>query len=201
MACQNVKIYNNTCYGNSLDSSGTHSKFAEIAVGAFEDNLNDNVLIKNNIAQATQVTAYAIYLDSHASKASGLTITTNDWYASATNWYFWSLSGGNDLATWNALTGVGTDLNSDPLVASAASGDLTLQQGSPCVDVGADLGPSFSTALLPGSSWPANVITGDQYKTGQWWEIGAYLFRDGGPTAPPPTPAPTATVRKHLPRR
>ena len=188
---KNVKIYNNTCYGNVLNSNGTRTYLGEIAVGAREDGLNANVEIKNNVAHATKANTHAIYLDSHAYKASGLSIANNDWHANATNWYFWNNGGGNDLATWNALTGVDRDSNADPLFTNAAGGDFTLQATSPCIDAGADLGPAYSTALMPGSSWPSNVLTGDQYATGQWWEIGAYLFTGGG--SPPGTPTPTPT--------
>jgi PKD repeat protein len=64
---------------------------------------------------------------------------------------------------------------------------------SPCIDAGADLGPSYSTALMPGSSWPSHVLTGDQYRTGQRWEIGAYLFPAAAPPPGSPTPTPTPT--------
>ena len=194
---KNVKVYNNTCYGNTLNSSGTRTTLAEIGVGASEDGRNANVEIKNNVVHATEANAQAIYLDEHAYKAPGLSITNNDWHAVATNWYFWNNGWGNDLATWNALTGVGTDWNSDPLFANGAGGDFTLQATSPCIDAGTDLGPSYSTALLPGSSWPGNVQTGNQYSTGQWWEMGAYLFTGTVPGTPTPTPTigvpPTAT--------
>jgi len=36
-------------------------------------------------------------------------------------------------------------------------------------------------------------VTGDQYSTGQWWEIGAYLFPDVERPPGSPTPTPTST--------
>jgi hypothetical protein len=69
-----------------------------------------------------------------------LDITNNAWYSTGTNWYEWNTTPGNNLTTWNALTGVGTDLNSDPLYTDKASNDFTLQYNSPCVDTGTDVG-------------------------------------------------------------
>ena len=150
----NITIYGNTCYGNSLDSSVTHTQWGEIIVGADADNLNTNIIVKNNVAYAVGTNSVAIKFDSHAYKATGLDVTNNCWYSSGTNFYFWNATAGNNLTTWNALTGIGTDLNSDPLFTNAAGGDFTLQAGSPCIDAGVDLGTTYQMALAPGSTWP-----------------------------------------------
>jgi hypothetical protein len=97
-------------------------------------------------------------------------------------------------AAWEAAYGGRAySVETDPKLTNPAGGDFTLQATSPCIDAGADLGPAYSTALMPGSSWPSNVLTGDQYGTGQWWEIGAYLFTGTGPPPGTPTPTPTPT--------
>ena len=83
------------------------------------------------------------------------------------------------------------DVTADPKFTDASSADFTLQASSAANDAGADLGSTHKTALMPTASWPEDVTTGDQYSTGQWWEIGAYLFPDAGP--PPGTPIPTLT--------
>jgi parallel beta-helix repeat protein len=192
-----ANIYNNTVYGNNQDFYGLVTTKSEMGVDAFGPGEVSNIVIRNNVVQATEANTYAIYLGPNAYSSSGLSIGNNNWYAAAANWYFWNKTGGKNLATWNALTGGGTDLNSDPLFAAAVGGDFALQAGSPCIDAGADVGSSYSTALMPGSSWPNKVLTGDQRDTGLWWEIGAYLFQERGPAISPPAP----TVRKHLPRR
>ena len=193
-------ICNNTLYGNGTGGASA-DRAAGISVGASGNGAVNNITITNNVVYANQTGSYAVYMDSGSYNSSGLIITNNDWYSTQANWYYWNNAGGNIPAVWNALTGVGTDLNRDPLFTNAASDDFTLHPDSPCIDAGADLGPSYSTALIPGASWPQNVLTGDQYKTGRWWEIGAFLFPEGRPSTPPPTPAPTPTVRKHLPKR
>ncbi len=133
-----VNIYNNAIYGNCLNSGGALTSKYEIHIGASGAGEVSNINIKNNIARAMQGNTYAIGLDSKTYDSSGLSITNNLWYSSATNWYFWNATGGNNLATWNALTGVGTDLNSDPLFVSAS--DFHLQASSPCINAGVDVG-------------------------------------------------------------
>jgi parallel beta-helix repeat protein len=126
-------IYNNTCYGNMQDSYTSHSLWAEIhLVGA----LTDNVLLKNNIAQATKANTYAVYVEGTVYDNT-IDITNNIWYAAATNWYFWNDGGGNNLGTWNALTGVGTDINSNPQFISTTN--YYLRAGSPAINAGANV--------------------------------------------------------------
>jgi len=173
--CHDNAIYNNTLYGNCTNAAIGHLGEIQVRSLAADDIYNN--IIKNNVAVATEANTYAIYLDSLSYDQDGLEITNNDWYAAATNWYFWNASGGNNLATWNALTGVGTDLNSDPLFTNAAGGDFTLQAGSPCIEAGVNLGPDYSEQLVAGSTWPDAVETIDWHKTGGVPDIGAYDYR------------------------
>ena len=129
-----INVYNNTVYGNCLNSSGELTNKTEIKVIDTSIGESSYVVIKNNAVQATQANTYAIWLNATTYGMTGLDITNNDWYASATNWYFWNATGGNNLTTWNALTGVGTDLNSDPLFVSAT--DFHLLAGSPAQNAG-----------------------------------------------------------------
>ena len=85
------------------------------------------------------------------------------------------------------------DVTANPMFTGASGADFTLQAGSAAVDAGADLGSTHKTALMPAASWPEDVITGDQYSAGQWWEVGAYLFTAGGAGSPTPTPTPAIT--------
>jgi len=135
--CQNTTIYNNVSYGNIQESNRTIK--AEYLFWGSETRTED-AYMKNNIGHATSAYTYAIYVLDDVVGSSGLDITNNCWYASATNWYYWDSGGGNVLATWNALTGVGTDFNTDPLMTDPANGDFTLQPNSPCIDAGVDVG-------------------------------------------------------------
>jgi len=58
----------------------------------------------------------------------------------ATGYYAYVGAVSKTLAEWNAIVGVGTDLNADPLFVDAAGGDFHLQPNSPCVDTGTDVG-------------------------------------------------------------
>jgi len=91
--------------------------------------------------------------------------------------------------TWERAYGGPThSVRADPLLVNAANGDFTLQAWSPAIDAGEDLTSTYSTGLMPGTSWPSDVVTGDQYQEGSWWEIGAFLFpagSNGNPTAAP----------------
>jgi len=60
----------------------------------------------------------------------------------------------------------------DPLL----NPDVTLTSSSPAIDAGAYIGASFDKALLPGSSWPSNVVAIDPYMDGTGQEIGAYVY-------------------------
>jgi hypothetical protein len=171
-----INLYNNTAYGNNLDFHSLLTIFAELPIRGSAPGNVSNIVVKNNAMQATEANTYAVYLDANTYGSSGLSITNNCWYAAATNWYFWNATGGNNLATWNALTGVGTDLNSDPAFTNAAGGDFTLAGTSPCRDAGVNLGAAYDDTLMPGSLWPADVILGDQDEHGPGWEIGAYIF-------------------------
>jgi parallel beta-helix repeat protein len=123
-----TEIYNNIVYGNVQNSSLTVK--AEIALLGTVADLS-TAIVKNNIAQATSANTYAIYIDAYTYNNT-LDITNNDWYSAATSWYFWNDAAGNTLSTWNALTGVGTDLNTNPLLTAT----YKLGPGSPAIDAG-----------------------------------------------------------------
>jgi len=98
-----------------------------------------------------------------------LTITNNIWYRPSGNWYFWNATGGATLATWNALTGVGTDLNSDPLFVSTSTPDFRLRSGSRAINAGVSVGLS--------SDYAGNTVP---YLGGNV-DIGAYEYQYGNP--------------------
>ena len=153
---------NNACYGNALTATGSNA--AEISILSSVSDLTTNCLIKNNIGYATVAGAYAIYVDAYSYDNAGLDITNNCWYRASGNWYFWNDSGGDTLATWNAFTGVGTDLNSDPLFANPATPDFTPQAISPCINAGVDVSLTEDYAGNPIIGLP---------------DIGAYEYQGG----------------------
>lgn len=157
--------YNNVCYGNMQNALYSGVK-AEFLVTDNPDGLALTITAKNNIAYATAAATYAISIGTAYDQT--LDITNNIWYApNVANWYFWNNAGGGTLATWNALTGIGTDKNEDPLFVSPATGDFHLQAASPCRDAGVDVGLTSDYA-------------GHLVKFGTAPDIGAYEFAAGG---------------------
>ena len=129
-------LYNNTFY-NCISAGSPYCVIHYEGAG---------VTVKNNVFYGTG-TAGIFNCDSY----SGFTSDYNIAYALGSgNWGDW-----NDLAAWR--TASGQDAHSsvaDPSFTNAAGGDFTLQAGSPCIDVGVNLGTDYQMALAPGSTWP-----------------------------------------------
>jgi len=65
----------------------------------------------------------------------------------------------------------------DPLFTDATNYDFTLQNNSPAIDAGENLGSSYDSALYAFSEWTNNVILVNQNDHGSGWEIGPYVFK------------------------
>jgi hypothetical protein len=132
----NVVLYNNVMHGDCQGAALTEKGELRLVASVAD---TTTATVKNNIADATAANAYAIYIDAEVSNNT-LDITTNDWRATATNWYFFNATGGNVLATWNAIAaGIGTDLNDDPQFVTPGT-DFDLQSDSTMIDAGTDVG-------------------------------------------------------------
>ena len=128
----NTSVEQNSCYGNVTNSSFSYpSEILSVDLGG-SSSANT---FTNNIAYSNNSYTYAVYIDANVI-SGGITFSHNLWYApSATNWYY-NGSGGNNLATWNALSYAGSDLYGNPLFTNVISGDLRLQTGSPAIAAG-----------------------------------------------------------------
>ncbi len=133
-----ISVYNNVCYGNGQNSSGALTTKSEIALSTSAD-ITNNITVKNNIGYATVADTYAIYVDANTS-GNTVTITNNDWYRASGNWYYWNITAGATLATWNGYAGVGTDINSNPSFVSVVTPDFSLQSFSLCINAGTNVG-------------------------------------------------------------
>jgi hypothetical protein len=133
-------VYNNTFYNDSQNSCGQLGSPSEIRLTGTSTPVTSNTLVKNNIAYATGTSTYPIYVDSYTYNQT-LSISNNDFYApNSSDFYFWHATGGNSLSTFNALTGVSANLNSNPLFVSTSTPNLNLRAGSPAIYAGVNVG-------------------------------------------------------------
>ena len=153
-ADQGNVVYNNVAYDNCQDSSGELTTKSEFRVGDHASYTNTNTVLKNNIGFATQANTYAVYVGSGVTTP---TIDSNLWYRAAGDWWWFGAGGGDVLATWNGKSGVGDDLNSDPLFVNAATPDFHLQSGSPARDAGTDVNRTrdYDGVTVPQETNPA----------------------------------------------
>ena len=80
--------------------------------------------------------------------------------------------------------------DTDPELSNLSGGQYWPSPGSGLIDSGDDLGTQ--RGLLPASSWtswPIKIVTADQDSNGSGWEIGAYVYEEGGDSVD--TEAPT----------
>jgi hypothetical protein len=173
----NFTAYNNTIYNNGAWALYLYSPGTGTGSVTFENNIvsmNDTGGSSNDFQNSsppsiTLVSNYNLFYNS-----AGFRWNYGTGYG--TTYY--------TLAAWRSATG--QDLNSvssNPLFANAGSGQLWLTSGSPGIDAGLNLGSPYNIGLMPGSTWPNSVVTGDQNAYGSGWEIGAFVYVP--PIAPP----------------
>jgi hypothetical protein len=171
----NVKWYNNTLYeiGDILYTPGAVSGF-------YIQGSNTTGEWKNNIVYDTTTdnTLYIWNIPSSgalgATDTANITIDRNLIYKASGNWYTIKGTTGSSLSTWNGQSFVGTDLQVEPLFKNAGSADFTLQNASPAINAGADLGSTYQNGLDPRSSFPWSTLNQNNYGSG--WEIGAFVY-------------------------
>lgn len=129
-----AEIYNNSVYDNGQNGTGQ----GEIRIKDDGTDQTTRITVKNNIGYATQAGTYSIFIDPNSS-GNTIDVTNNLWYSTQSYWYVHNVDTGATLATWNGKTGVGTDLNNDPLMVNPTT-DFTLQSTSPCINTGTDVG-------------------------------------------------------------
>ncbi len=82
------------------------------------------------------------------------------------------------LADFQSFSGLDQhSMVQDPMFTDAANHDFTLQNNSPAIDAGENLGSSYDSALYAFSEWTDNVILVNQNDHGSGWEIGPFVFK------------------------
>jgi len=177
-----IKVYNNSCYGNvyGIVVSGTNAT----ADSCVDIHVYNNALSGNTTRNLSCFNGG----DNNPAEGSG-NIYKYNFIKDGTGLIYWERAVDatkDSVAAWeaDATTGTGVSNNSglDTLFTSAATGDLSLQSISPCINYAYNLGSPYNLALNPSSSWPGAVSTLDQDLHGSGWDVGAYVYAQEGPT-------------------
>jgi hypothetical protein len=175
---QAVGLYNNTVFGNTV--AGVLLQGDYLVASTCTNNS-----VKNNISSGnTGPNLSARYgCENVGISGSGNVYTYNDFGPQATDFIEW---GGHvyksTYAMWETATGnCGTtgcshSVQADPQFVNAAASQFWLASGSPAIGAGLNLGSPYNIGLMPGSTWPNSVVTGDQNAYGSGWEIGAFVY-------------------------
>jgi hypothetical protein len=194
LASSNNLVYSNTVYGNGLGIRLWGCVGSCAVPGTMIGNQVENNISVGNTGAQLAVTGAATNTGGYG---SGNVYLYNDFGPQGTNFIEW-LYGVHysTYAAWESAAGnCGTpgcshSVQADPQFASAAASQFWLGSGSPAIDAGLNLGSPYNIALMPGSTWPNSVVTGDQNAYGSGWEIGAFIY------VPPVAPATSLQVVK-----
>jgi parallel beta-helix repeat protein len=163
----NQKVYNNTLY-----VGGYWGVIYSSDDGASND-FENNIVLRSTSNGSIEV-------------KTGATIGTidyNDYYTFA----YWRWSDGTNpgtLAAWRAKCSCDAhSINTDPKLNNPAGGDFTLQSSSPAIHAGANLTSVEEMGLNPRTSFPWGTL--NRNSQGLGWEIGAFVFVQQIPPAPP----------------
>ena len=172
----NLQIYNNSIYQPATGCNSFAGSCGGIYLqSADASHLFSNLKIENNIFNIRGSNATAIG-DFVAAGMTGSLAMDYNLYYTANSTPFNCAASNVSFANWKTCTGqaethsIGT--TTDPLLidVTANAHDLSLQAGSPAINVGLDLSSLFTTDLL-GNARPTGANT---------WDIGAYEYGAGG---------------------
>lgn len=166
----NITLYNNTIY----QPSG-----CDDCLGTWNGRPSSYICKNNILYHAGGQPCFFSY----SSSAPTTSDFDNNWcYTSSKDKCVWDNVG----KTWSEWQAMGHDIHgdaADPKFNKSPS-DLSLALDSPCIDAGANLGANYDDALNPSASWPDAVSTLDQDDYGSGWEVGAFVFYEGGDIPP-----------------
>jgi len=160
MSMTGCKFYGNVIYD---------SKYWGIASIPLDGLTYSNNVFKNNIIYKATLTA--IRCDQGGiNDADGTgNAYINNIFGPTSIPYFITWGSGNDYASvalWEAAVDdadVASDnLEGDPGMTDPDNLDCTIATGSQCIGAAVNLGASYDLGILPGSTWPDGVVTGDR---------------------------------------
>ena len=182
-----VHIYNNTIASNyHSGDTGADAGLCLQDNGTTVSALNNNIFYGNYyIANSSTLYNRQIYVTTGSPNPSITASDNNLFYGSdAAGEILVDYQGtGYTFATWKGLGFDAHGVSADPKFTKPGSGDFTLQSGSPAVDAGTNLGATYQFGLDPRTSFPWGTL--NQNSQGSGWEIGAFVFVQQIPPAPP----------------
>lgn len=173
-----VNLYNNVI----ANSNATNNSFGLwVTAGNY-------ITFKNNIIYNVKYTSPSLSLYNYyiQNSPTNLAIDYNLVYDPTSNasGYYANYNGNTETwATWQAAGFDTHGVNADPKFTNAGSADFSLQSSSPAIDAGTNLGTSYEYILDPRTSFPWGML--NQNSQGLGWEIGAFVFVQQIPPAPP----------------
>lgn len=183
-----VNLYNNTI-ANSAAGTGAYG--VNITAGNYIT-FKNNIIYNINYIPSSYLSEFNIYIEN---SPTNLAIDYNVVYDPTPNASGYYANYNGTAKTWAAWQAAGYDTHSvkaDPKFTNPGSSIFTLQSSSPAIDAGTNLGATYQMGLNPSSSWPSSVSTLN-HNFGAGWEIGAFVFGQQIPPAPPTSL--TATVK------
>jgi hypothetical protein len=152
------KIYNNTFYGGRIGFLIVTFAQGAGCVASYNE-LKNNILVNN--------TTQAIWCDdggdNDGTYGTGNVYESNCFGAQRNDFIYWAGTNYDTYDAWLAASSqTDNNVEADPQFADADNNDYSLASGSPCIGAGLDLGASYDDGLMPSSTWPSGVVTGDQ---------------------------------------
>ena len=153
---ENINVYNNTISGCYIGL-----QCGAYAVGSCEFN---DCSFKNNVSVDSGIkNLRAQYGPDNITYGSGNVYEKNCLGAESSNFIGWGGSSYSTYDSWiSASSQTDNNIESDPSFTDAGSDDYTLASDSPCIGAAVDLGLPYNIGLLPASTWPDGVLTGDR---------------------------------------
>lgn len=152
----NAKVYNNTLARNGWETSQASGQ--GIVAAAIASDFKNNICFDNNTSGDDQREVYI--------NDGGGTANTMDYnlvyHPTSTNVYYWD---GSNYTAANIYSSTGQQqhgIHENPDFIDPDNGNFILRSDSPCIGAGVHLGATYDDGVLPGSTWPSGVTTGNQ---------------------------------------
>ena len=160
---------NNMTGCNFFGNTVYDSQYWGIAVVPLDGLTFSNNVFENNIVSLASVTALRCINGAINDDDGSGNVYKNNCLDSTDVPYFITWGSGNDYASvsaWETAVGdsavAGDNLEGDPGMTDPDNLDCALASDSPCIGAGVNLGADYDDALMPSSTWPDGVVTGDQ---------------------------------------